>query len=121
MTDYCDAHTCAKSKLANVNRNDVHGARSRANDLRKAYAYTSFLNAPLLRSQVKNRVKIGAGAMVLGNIPLGNDVVVGAAAIVTIPINDGETVVGINRVLSKEQKQAAATANKAMDTWLYDI
>jgi serine acetyltransferase len=73
------------------------------------------------QSQVKNRVKIGAGAMILGNIPLGNDVVVGAAAIVTIPINEGETVVGINRVLSKEQKQAAVSANKGVDTWLYDI
>lgn len=71
--------------------------------------------------QVGNHVKIGAGSMILGNIPIGDDVVVGAAAIVTIPIKQGETVVGINRVLSKEQRESAADVGKNMETWLYDI
>jgi len=31
-------------------------------------------------------VKIGAGAMILGNIPIEDGVVIGAAAIVTVPV-----------------------------------
>jgi len=71
--------------------------------------------------KVGNHVKIGAGAMILGNIPIENDVVVGAAAIVTVPVKQGETVVGINRVLSKEQKQSAEEAGRERETWMYDI
>jgi serine acetyltransferase len=59
--------------------------------------------------------------MILGNIPIEDDVVVGAAAIVTVPVKQGETVVGINRVLSKEQKQSAEEAGRERETWMYDI
>jgi len=101
---------------------------------------------------VGNRVKIGAGAMILGNIPIEDGVVIGAAAIVTVPVKtvraprvplsaleasglhgagaltmvscarvQGETVVGINRILSPSQKRLAAESSKDMETWLYTI
>ena len=42
-----------------------------------------------------NRVVVGAGAAVLGNIELGNDVKVGAGSVVVHAVPDGATVVGI--------------------------
>lgn len=42
-----------------------------------------------------NRVVIGTGAAVLGNIRLGNDVKVGAGSVVVHSVPDGSTVVGI--------------------------
>ena len=44
---------------------------------------------------------IGAGAKVLGGIEIGNNVKVGANAVVTISVPDDCTVVGYNRVLIK--------------------
>mmetsp|Transcript_33024 Transcript_33024/g.104423 ORF Transcript_33024/g.104423 Transcript_33024/m.104423 type:complete len:366 (-) Transcript_33024:276-1373(-) len=71
--------------------------------------------------KVGNRVKIGAGAMILGNIPVSDDVVVGAGAIVTIPVGQGETVVGINRVLDANQRKTANDALQDMNTWMFTI
>lgn len=42
-----------------------------------------------------NRVVVGAGAKVLGNIRLGDDVKVGAGSVVVHSVPDGSTVVGI--------------------------
>jgi serine O-acetyltransferase len=42
-----------------------------------------------------NRVVVGAGAAVLGNIRLGDDVKVGAGSVVVHAVPDGATVVGI--------------------------
>ena len=47
--------------------------------------------------KIGNNVKIGAGAKVLGNVRIDNDAFVGAGAIVTVDVQEGETVVGINR------------------------
>ena len=44
---------------------------------------------------VGNRVVVGTGASVLGNIVLGNDVKVGAGSVVVHSVQDGATVVGI--------------------------
>mmetsp|Transcript_56855 Transcript_56855/g.91990 ORF Transcript_56855/g.91990 Transcript_56855/m.91990 type:complete len:140 (+) Transcript_56855:137-556(+) len=70
--------------------------------------------------KIGNRVKIGAGAKVLGNVCIQDDAFVGAGAIVTVNIKQGETVVGINRVLDRSiQKANMNDSNK--DTWLYMI
>lgn len=44
---------------------------------------------------VGNRVVIGAGAKVLGNIRIGDDVKIGAGSVVVKPVPDHSTVVGI--------------------------
>lgn len=44
---------------------------------------------------ISNRVVIGAGAAILGNIRLGDDVKVGAGSVVVHSVPDGSTVVGI--------------------------
>lgn len=44
---------------------------------------------------VGNRVVVGTGAAVLGNIKLGDDVKVGAGSVVVHSVPDGSTVVGI--------------------------
>jgi len=56
--------------------------------------------------KVRNNVKIGAGAMILGNIALDDGVVVGAGAVVTNNVAKGETVVGVNRILSHSKAYA---------------
>jgi serine O-acetyltransferase len=44
---------------------------------------------------IGNRVDIGAGAKLLGNIRIGNDVLIGANAVVLCDVPDGCTAVGI--------------------------
>jgi serine O-acetyltransferase len=44
-------------------------------------------------------VHIGAGARVLGDVRIGNGVVIGANAVVTRDIPEGTTVVGVNRIV----------------------
>ncbi|WP_243100523.1 hypothetical protein [Roseburia sp. AM59-24XD] len=48
---------------------------------------------------IGNNVLIGAVAKIIGNITVGNNVVGGAGAIVTKPVPDEKTEVGINRIL----------------------
>ncbi len=50
--------------------------------------------------QIGNRVYIGAGAKIIGNITIGDDVRVGANAVVTKNVPKGMTVVGYNRMLN---------------------
>lgn len=45
-----------------------------------------------------DRVTIGAGATIIGNIRIGCDVVIGAHAIVTRPVPNGATVIGVNQI-----------------------
>lgn len=52
--------------------------------------------------RIGNRVYIGAGAKIIGDITIGDDVRIGANAIVTKSIPDGKTVVGCNVI--KETK-----------------
>lgn len=50
---------------------------------------------PKRHPTIGNRVVLGAGSKVLGNITLGDDVRVGANAVVTKNVASGSTVVGI--------------------------
>lgn len=43
---------------------------------------------------LKNRVIVGAGASILGTVTIGNDVKIGANAVVVKNVPDGETVIG---------------------------
>lgn len=52
---------------------------------------------------IKNRVMIGSGAKVLGNITIGNDVIIGANAVVTEDIEDNIVVVGIKYYQKRRQ------------------
>lgn len=53
-------------------------------------------------------VYIGAGARVLGDVRIGNGVVIGANAVVTRDIPPGVTVVGANRIVATPRPGAAA-------------
>ena len=44
---------------------------------------------------IKNNVVIGAGAKVLGPVIIGNDVKIGANAVILKDVDDGQTVVGV--------------------------
>jgi len=48
---------------------------------------------------IGNNVDIGAGAKVLGRIRVGNDVLIGANAVVTKDVPDGSVAVGVPAVL----------------------
>ena len=52
----------------------------------------NYKNAP----HIGDRVYIGAGAKLIGNIYIGNDVIIGANAVVTKDVSDGMTVIGNN-------------------------
>lgn len=52
--------------------------------------------------QIGNRVYIGAGAKIIGNIIIGDDVRIGANAVVTKSVPAGKTVVGYNRIIESK-------------------
>lgn len=52
------------------------------------------LDAVKRHPTLKNRIMIGAGASVLGAVTVGNDVKIGANAVVVRDVPDGETVIG---------------------------
>ncbi len=58
---------------------------------------------------VGNRVVIGAGAAVLGNIKLGDGVKVGAGSVVVHSVPDGSTVVGMPARVLKARAEALGT------------
>jgi serine O-acetyltransferase len=58
---------------------------------------------------IGNRVVVGTGAAVLGNITLGNDVKVGAGSVVVHSVPDGATVVGIPGKVVKARGEALGT------------
>ena len=74
---------------------------------------------------VGSRCVLGAGATVLGDIAVGDGCTVGAAAIVTKAVPDDSTVVGVNKVVSRDDvppsKQDGAPTPVDDYTWLYDI
>jgi UDP-2-acetamido-3-amino-2,3-dideoxy-glucuronate N-acetyltransferase len=47
-----------------------------------------------LRTVVECRASIGSGATILGGVRIGEESMIGAAAVVTRDVGDGETVVG---------------------------
>lgn len=58
---------------------------------------------------VGDRVVIGAGSTILGNITVGDGCVVGASALVTKPVPAGATVVGANKLVEpKVEKESSA-------------
>ncbi|MFM6191612.1 MAG: serine O-acetyltransferase [Planktothrix sp.] len=54
-----------------------------------------YLDQPFEAPKLGKRVNIGAGAKILGNVTIGNDVCIGANAVVISDIPSGQTVVGI--------------------------
>lgn len=58
---------------------------------------------------VGNRVVIGTGAAILGNIVLGDDVKVGAGSVVVHSVPEGATVVGIPGRVVRARSQALGT------------
>lgn len=53
---------------------------------------------------IGNNVDIGAGAKVLGRIRIGNDVVIGANAVVTCDVPDGSLAVGVPAVIKPRRR-----------------
>lgn len=80
---------------------DKHDLKKRLNQVTIGVDDIKGGGAPTIGSNVF----IGAGAKIIGDITIGNNVVIGAGAIVTKNISDGRTVVGINRVLTKETER----------------
>jgi len=70
---------------------------------------------------VGSRSVLGALSTVLGDITIGEACTVGAQAVVTKNIGDGETVVGINNVLDKATKKKSLEAGADLDTWFYVV
>jgi UDP-2-acetamido-3-amino-2,3-dideoxy-glucuronate N-acetyltransferase len=62
---------------------------------------------PLQRTLVEQGASIGSGAVILGGIQIGHDALVGAGAIVTRSVADGEVVVG-----NPARARAAATQTR---------
>ena len=54
-------------------------------------------------SRIGNRVYFAAGAKVLGDISIGDDVVIGANAVVTRDVPANAVIVGANRILIKRR------------------
>ena len=54
-----------------------------------------------------NGCYIGAGAKILGAVVIGNQVIIGANAVVTKNIPDGAVVVGVNQLLKKNNLHSA--------------
>ncbi len=52
-----------------------------------------------------NRVYVGAGAKLIGDICIGDDVRIGANAVVTKNVPPGMTVVGYNRMFKNREKK----------------
>jgi putative colanic acid biosynthesis acetyltransferase WcaB len=50
---------------------------------------------------IGNAVEVGAGATILGEIRVGDNVRIGASSVVTKDVPDGATVIGVNQVLTK--------------------
>lgn len=66
-----------------------------------------------------DRVDIGAGAKLLGPIRIGNDVAIGANAVVLCDVPDGCIAVGIPaRVLPRKDSDAAVTTEPPQHDWV---
>jgi serine O-acetyltransferase len=73
--------------------------------------HTGHRGAPILG----NRVDIGAGAKILGPIRIGDDVLIGANAVVLIDVPPGSVAVGVPaRVLPRKTMSPAAAEGIAM-------
>ncbi len=70
--------------------------------------------------KIGDRVLIGAGAQILGNIRIGNDAKIGAGSTVVNPVESGATVVGFaaKEVRSAERIQEPRRVAEDVDGWL---
>ncbi len=59
-------------------------------------------NGVFASPRIGNRVYIAAGAKVLGDVEIGNDVIIGANAVVTKNVPANAIVVGANRIMTKK-------------------
>jgi serine acetyltransferase len=59
-------------------------------------------NGVFAAPRIGNRVYIAAGAKVLGDITIGDDVIIGANAVVTKDVAADVIVVGANRIMAKK-------------------
>ena len=59
-------------------------------------------NGKIAAPRIGSRVYIAAGAKVLGNISIGDDVIVGANAVVTKDVPPNVIVVGANQIMAKK-------------------
>jgi len=64
---------------------------------------------------------VGALATVLGDVMIGSEATVGAQAVVTKDVCDGETVVGINKILDGATKRERMLNGGDENTWFYNI
>lgn len=71
--------------------------------------------------KIGDRVTLGAGATIIGNITVGDDATIGSQAVVTRDVPPGLTVVGQNKLLnpfiSPSRKEHV---KRRQDTWLYE-
>lgn len=76
----------------------IHGATVIGNDCLIRHGVTlgnTGYDDPLGAPTVGDRVQMGAGAKILGRISVGNDVIIGANAVVTRNVPDGIAVGGV--------------------------
>ncbi|KAJ8599746.1 hypothetical protein CTAYLR_003428 [Chrysophaeum taylorii] len=72
--------------------------------------------------KIGDRVVLGAGATVLGNIHVGDGATVGSQAVVTKDVPEGMTVVGLNKLLDPNISPARQdTVKKRIETWQYEV
>lgn len=72
--------------------------------------------------KVGDRVTIGAGATLIGNIQIGHDSTIGSQAVVTRDVPAGLTVVGQNKLLNPFISRARKEEVKRRQfTWLYEV
>lgn len=72
--------------------------------------------------KIGDRVILGAGATVLGNINVADDATVGSQAVVTKDVPPGMTVVGLNKLLDPNISPARQdTVKRRIETWQYEV
>lgn len=65
-----------------------------------------YLDRPYDAPKLGTRVNVGAGAKIFGNVTIGDDVNIGANAVVLIDIPSGQTAVGIPAKILKSKNSA---------------
>lgn len=63
--------------------------------------------------RIGHRVEVGAGAIIIGGITIGNDAVIGAGAVVTKDVPEGAVVVGNPARIIKQKSQSSTNTGLA--------
>lgn len=74
------------------------------------------LNAPLDAPTIGNRVSIGAGAKILGAVKVGDDVQIGANAVVITDVPDNCIAVGVPAVIKPRNKAYSVPEMSSSET-----